>query len=82
MKIDIKSMTLEEITEDFSSLGLKKYRAEQTFRWISSGAVSFSEMSDLTKDLRDFLYLRYNILKSNIVKIIDSFDDTNNFNIQ
>jgi 23S rRNA (adenine2503-C2)-methyltransferase len=81
MKIDIKSMTLEEITKDFLSLGLKKYRAEQTFRWISSGAVSFSEMSDLPKDLRDFLDSRYKIPKSSIVKKEVSCDGTSKFAI-
>lgn len=56
--MDAKSVSLigylpEEI---FSELALDKpFRARQIFKWIYSGVQSFSEMTDLSKDLRALL---------------------------
>ena len=49
---DLKSMTLEEITALLQSWGEPSYRAGQVFTWLHKGAVSFEEMSDLSKALR------------------------------
>ena len=65
---DIKSMTLDEIIKDFESFGLKKYKAEQVFRWISKNIKSFDEMSDLSKDLRLFLSDKYEIIDIKLIK--------------
>ena len=54
-KIDIKSMYLEEIEDDFLKRGYPKYKAKQVFKWLSKGAISFGEMSDLSKDNREEL---------------------------
>ncbi len=51
--IDIKSMTLQEITDVCISLGLPKFRAGQIFRWIQQiGVSSYDEMTDISKQLR------------------------------
>lgn len=55
---DIKSMTLNEIKADFAASGLPDYRAEQVFKWIHRGVV-FSQMSDVSKDLRKRLEREY-----------------------
>lgn len=54
-KIDIKSMTLSELTAAFQAAGLPKYRAEQTYRWLHQGVSSFSQMTDLPESLRESL---------------------------
>lgn len=61
MKTDIKSMLPDEITEVLSQLGEPKYRAMQIFTWLSRGVVSFDQMSDLSKKLREALDERYYI---------------------
>jgi len=53
--IPIKDMDFEELTEFFVSIGEKPYRAKQVFKWLTGGAFSFSEMTDLSKELRDRL---------------------------
>ena len=80
-KKDIKSMTLEELIDDFSRIGLKKYKAEQTFKWLSRGANSFNEMTDLSKEHRDLLDSNYEILTAKIVKKQISNDGTVKFAI-
>ena len=53
--IDIKSMTLEELAAWLRELGEPAFRAKQVFRWLSRGAASFEEMTDLSKALREKL---------------------------
>lgn len=60
-KTDVKSRNLPELTEEFRELGLPRFRAGQVFRWLHRGVHSFSEMSDLPKDLREQLDVRYEI---------------------
>ncbi len=50
-KIDIASMTKEELCLWFKEIGEPKFRAEQVFSWISRGA-SIDEMTNLSKNLR------------------------------
>ena len=76
---DIKSMTLEELIDDFESTGLKKYKAEQTFKWLSKNVKSFDEMSDLSKDLRSILEQKYKIIDIKIIKCLESKDGTKKF---
>ncbi len=52
MKTDLSSLTLEQLTETVTSLGLPSFRAGQIYRWLARGAMSFEEMSDLSKELR------------------------------
>lgn len=52
---DLKSMTLEELSDFFKQLGEPAFRAKQVFRWLHRGAASFDEMSDLSKSLREKL---------------------------
>ena len=56
---DIKSKTLSEMQEELGALGLPKYRALQVYRWLHRGVTDFSQMSDLSKALREELSQRY-----------------------
>lgn len=53
-RVDLASLSYEGLqTFVTESLGEKSFRAKQLFRWIHQrGAVSFDEMTDLSKDLR------------------------------
>ncbi len=53
--IDLKSMTLEEITDTLRDMGEPAFRGKQVFTWLHKGAVSFDEMSNLSKALREKL---------------------------
>ena len=62
MKEDIKSMTLEWLTRAMQELGQPAFRGRQVFSWLHGrGAVSFDEMTDLSKALREQLEERYYI---------------------
>lgn len=53
--IRIKDMTPDELCEYFASIGQPAYRAKQVFKWLSSGASDFDEMTNLPKNLREYL---------------------------
>jgi len=53
--VDIKSMTLEELTVWFKEQGEPAFRAKQVFQWLYRGVTSFDEMSNLSKSLRQKL---------------------------
>lgn len=77
IKIDIKSMFIEEIEDDFLKAGYPKYKAKQVFRWLSKGIDTFDEMSDLSKEFKLKLCKRYFIPKVSIEKkLISKIDGT------
>ncbi len=52
-KKNIRTLTLDELTEYFLSIGDKKFRAKQVWEWIwKNHASSFGEMANLSKELR------------------------------
>ena len=54
---DIKRMTREELKCFLSEMGEKAFRADQIFSWIhEKRCVSFQEMTNLSKTLREQLY--------------------------
>ena len=46
--IDLRSMTLEELTAWLKEQGEPAFRAKQIFHWLYRGVTSFDEMSDLS----------------------------------
>ena len=55
-KLDIKSLTLEELTEAIRQMGDKPFRAKQIYQWLHQKLVAdFDEMSNLSKPLREKL---------------------------
>ena len=59
--IDIKSMTLEEITQACRDMGEPAFRGKQIFTWLHKGVTSFDGMSNLSKSLREKLAAQYTI---------------------
>ena len=53
--IDIKSLTMEEITELLRTWGEPAFRGRQVFTWLHRGVTSFEDMSNLSKPLRQKL---------------------------
>ncbi len=53
--IDIKSLTIEEITDLLRTWGEPAFRGRQVFTWLHRGVTSFEDMSNLSKALRQKL---------------------------
>lgn len=68
MKEDIKSCLLPELTEKLAEMGEPPYKAIQIFRWLHSGAVSFSDMTNVSKALRSKLEERFYITVPQVAK--------------
>ncbi len=52
-KVDLKNLDLAELEAFIARHGKERYRARQIFKWLyQKGAVSFEEMSNISKDLR------------------------------
>ena len=59
---DLKSLNLEQLTEELLGIGEKKFRAKQVYSWIHEKLVdSFDEMTNLSKDLREKLKANYTL---------------------
>ena len=59
---DLKSLNLEQLTEELLNIGEKKFRAKQFYSWIHEKLVdSFDEMTNLSKDLREKLKANYTL---------------------
>lgn len=53
---DIRTLTLDELTRFFESIGQKSFRARQVHEWLwQKSARSFEEMTNLSKELRQQL---------------------------
>lgn len=76
-KICLKSMPLDKLESYLASIGQPKYRASQIFKWLSRGVLSFDEMTDISKGLRDRLEKETFINRVEIVsKQVSAVDGT------
>ena len=75
---DIKSMTLSELKDEITAMGEKSFKAGQIYGWFHKhGAVSFDEMTNLSKDFRSQLQKKYDIYNCTIEKkLVSLYDDT------
>ena len=75
---DLKSLNLEQLTEELLSIGEKKFRAKQVYSWIHEKLVdSFDEMTNLSKDLRERLTECYSFYNCKInTKLVSKIDET------
>ncbi len=70
MKKDLKSLNLEQLTEELLNIGEKKFRAKQVYSWIHEKLVdSFDEMTNLSKDLREKLNANYTLNSMDVVAV-------------
>lgn len=71
-KIDIKSMTEEEIKQYLIDIGQPSFRAGQIFKWLHTGISSFDEMTNISKELRNHLNENFYIADLKIVRRLES----------
>lgn len=77
-RTDILSLTREELTAEITAMGEKPFRARQIYDWLHvKKAVDFSQMSNISAQLRDKLEKKF-CLKSLIIKkrLVSSIDNT------
>ena len=58
---DIKALLPDELAAELKAMGEPAYRAKQIFQWLSRGATSFDDMTNLSKGLREKLKAVYEI---------------------
>ncbi len=77
-KIDISSLDLGELETEILNMNLPRFRAKQIYDWLhKKGAVSFSEMTNLSKDLIRQLDDKFVIFSCSIEKkLVSCYDDT------
>ena len=73
--MNIKSMTLREMTAEIKALGQPEFRARQIYTWLHKGVGSFEEMTNLPKALRDTLEQTYPIYTPRVVRKQESAKD-------
>lgn len=76
MKKDIKSLSLDEILTWIKANELPAYRAKQIYEWLHKyGVADFSEMSNISKDLKNSLsnefYISVCSVKDKFVSAVD-----------
>ncbi len=59
MQMNIKSMTLPEMTEALKAMGQPAFRGKQVYTWLHKGVKSYEEMTNLSKPLREQLAREY-----------------------
>ena len=73
--MNLKSMTLEEMTQLFKDMGQPGFRAGQVFTWLHKGVRSYDEMTNLPKGLRDRLAQDYPLNIPQVVRKQESQRD-------
>ncbi len=76
-KPNIRSLSLDELTDFFVKHGEKAFRAKQVYEWLwKKNARNFDEMTNLSKDLRKFLDEHFSIPHIKIKHFQRSSDGT------
>ena len=76
-KIDIKSLLYDELSVELAKYNLPSFRTKQIYTWLHKGVLSFDEMTNLSKELRNTLNENFDILNVKIRrKFISNIDGT------
>ena len=73
--MNIKSMTLPEVTAALKELGQPAFRGKQVYTWLHKGVTSYDEMTNLSKALREELAAKYPIRAPKAVRKQESKKD-------
>ena len=73
--MNIKSMTLPEVTAAIKELGQPAFRGKQVYTWLHKGVRSYEEMTNLPKAFRDVLAEKYPIRAPKVVRKQESSRD-------
>jgi len=76
-KKDIRALNLLQLTDLFAEIGEPGFRAKQVYDWLwAKGVVDFSQMTNLSKKLRDYLVENFVINAVQIHELQISSDKT------
>ncbi len=73
--MNIKAMTLPELTETVKALGQPAFRGKQIYTWLHQGVRSYEEMTNLPKALRAQLAQAYPFVPPQVVRKQESRAD-------
>ena len=73
--MNLKSLTLEELTQLLKDRNQPAFRAKQVFTWLHKGVRTYEEMTNLPKDLREALAEEYPICPPEAVRRQESRRD-------
>ena len=74
---NLLGMNADELTELFDKLGEPKFRAKQLYSWIyNKGAVTFDDMTNISKELRSKLEKSYRLTRPEVSQHLVSKDGT------
>ena len=73
--MNLKSMTLGEMTQLFKEMGQPAFRAKQIYTWLHKGVRGYDEMTNLSKPLRERLARDYPIHAPQVVRKQESQRD-------
>ena len=73
--MNLKSLTLPELTAVIKELGQPAFRGKQVYTWLHKGVRSYEEMTNLPKGLRDVLAEKYPIHPPKVVRKQESQRD-------
>ena len=75
--IDLRSLPLEELTEQLKTRGYPAFRAKQIREWLDRGITDFDHMTNLPKELRQTLAEIYTVPGVKILrKLVSAIDGT------
>ena len=76
-KRDIRALTREQLREYFTEIGDKAFRGDQVFEWLwNKSAKDFSDMTNLSKALREHVEAHFAINHVHVDKMQKSSDGT------
>ncbi|MEO6303914.1 MAG: 23S rRNA (adenine(2503)-C(2))-methyltransferase RlmN [Bacteroidia bacterium] len=76
-KKDIRALSVEQLTDLFKEINEPAFRAKQVYDWLwAKSAVDFNAMSNLSKNLRDYLNTNFAINAVQISELQISSDKT------
>ena len=73
--MNLKNLTLPEMNTLFAQMGQPAFRAKQVYGWLHRGVISYDEMTNLPKDLRQRLAGEYPICAPSVVRKQESQRD-------
>ena len=73
--MNLKSMTLQEVTAALKEMGQPAFRGKQVYTWLHKGVTSYDQMTNLSKNLREELAARYPIHAPKVVRKQESKKD-------
>ena len=73
--MNIKSMTLPEVTAAIKEMGQPAFRGKQIYTWLHKGVTGYDEMTNLSKPLREALAQKFPIYPPKVVRKQESKKD-------